>query len=158
MSTKFVCKKRPWFIDVIWKWDNNPYKWTIVPRVRHKVLKSKLFNYYKSDENLKDNYSWRKVIGKKSLASQLLSPPLIVGKIHSSRSQLSSLSSTALTPWLLIHKGGPPGTSTTNSPVGSWSKTQTKFVSFVSKIRELSPIGTPTLFNCCSGVLERSHL
>ena len=55
----------------------------------------------------KDNYCWIKVIGTKSLASQLVSHPSIVGKIHSSRSQLSSLSSTVLTPWLLIHKGGP---------------------------------------------------
>ena len=31
-------QKRPWFIDVIWKWDNNPYKWTNVPPVPLNVL------------------------------------------------------------------------------------------------------------------------
>ena len=59
-------------------------------------------------QNVKINYWGMKVIGTKSLASQLLSPPLTAGKIQSSRLQSSSPSSTALASQLLIFKGGPP--------------------------------------------------
>ena len=59
-------------------------------------------------QNKKINYWGMKVIGMKSLATQLLSPPLTVRKIQSSRLQSSSPSSTALTSRLLIFKGGPP--------------------------------------------------
>ena len=88
--------------------NNNPYKWTIVPRARHKVLNVWIVcEYYNSNRNVKINYWGMKVIGTKSLASQLWSPPLIVGKIQSSKLQSSSPSPTVLTSRLLIFKGGP---------------------------------------------------
>ena len=58
-------------------------------------------------QNVKIDYYGIKVIGPKSLASHFLSPPLIVGNIQFSKSQLSSSSSTALTSQLLIFRGGP---------------------------------------------------
>ena len=76
-----------------------------MPQVRHKALMFKLFKYYISSKTKKINYSWIKEMGEKSLASKFPSQPLMVGKIHLSRSQSLSASSVVDTTSIALTPG-----------------------------------------------------
>ena len=76
-------QKRPWFIDDIWRWSNNPHKWTVVPRVRHKVLKSKLFNYYKPGKKIT-----RQLLLNKSNRDKFFGFPIIESSVDGRKNPL----------------------------------------------------------------------
>ena len=111
MSTKSLyVKKVHDSLHVIWRWNKKPLQMDHCASGKTQGFKSAncLWILHIQQQKVKINCWGMKVIGTKSLASQLRSPPLIVGKIQSSKLQSSSPSSTALTSRLLIFKGGPP--------------------------------------------------
>ena len=140
-------------LNDICRWNKNPYKWTIVPRVRHKVFKVRIVcELLKSNRNVKD-----KLLRYESYRNEVSGFPVAQSFADSRKYPIFQVALLPIVFYRIdalidnLHRW-PPSTGTAHSLLTSQSKSQAKLVWFVRNVWKLTPDYT------CLWLAGRAHL